>query len=90
MSECSCGKVYESQTGIDYCQYNNHGRGKDTFGDKFRFKNELDAPEITVVCSCCTEPLRGYLRVIEGNVEVNVLPHVCQIEESNEGKEKVV
>ena len=78
--QCGCGKTYASEIGVDYCVSNGHGAGKDKYGDKMRFKNELQAPEITVVCAECTEQLRGYLRIIEGNIEVNVAPHICQVD----------
>jgi hypothetical protein len=78
MPECSCGKFYSTPEGVALCQHNGHGSGKDAYGDKFLFKHTLE-PELTIVCAECGTPLRGYLRTSGMNVEMNVLPHVCQI-----------
>jgi hypothetical protein len=66
--------------GVSLCQENKHGSKNDFWQDKHKFANEIET-RITVVCDVCTQPIRARLRLCgSGNIEVNVLPHVCQID----------
>lgn len=76
--ECSCGKFYESKTGVKLCQHNGHGSGKNDFNSKRRFLHTIET-EIQVEYTECGEPLRFEITTDNGYIRIEVLPHICQI-----------
>ena len=80
MKECSCGKFYETTAGVEMCQANNHGSGKDRFDDRHKFKNIVET-EIMVYCAECQTPIRARVRFVNNSlIEIDVLPHVCSLD----------
>jgi len=78
---CECGKTYASQEGVGSCQANNHGSGKDKFGDRMKFTQEIEH-EYTAECAECGERLRFRItRVTPIRTCIMVLPHICRISE---------
>ncbi len=81
LCDCSCGKFYSSLEGVAACKANHHGSGKDKFGDRMKFTQEIEH-EITTECAECGERLRFRItRVTPIRTCIIVLPHVCQISE---------
>lgn len=77
--ECSCGRFYASPEGVAACRANGHGSGKDKFGDRLKFMQEVEH-EYTAECAECGERLRFRVtRVTPLRTCITVVPHVCQI-----------
>ena len=77
---CSCGKFYPSQEGVAACQANKHGSGKDSLDGRIRFLTTLET-EYSVFCAECGERLRSRVYREKGNIKIDVLPHVCAVDE---------
>jgi hypothetical protein len=78
--KCDCHRHYADEKGVELCRDNDHADGKDVYGKRMAFKHTLE-PEITIACGECSTPLKGYLRIDGLNIEVNVVPHICAVEE---------
>lgn len=79
--ECSCGRFYNSPECVAACQANKHGCGKDTFGDKERFLNTIEH-EYSAQCAECGARLRfRIIQVTPLRTTIDVLPHVCAVDE---------
>jgi hypothetical protein len=79
--KCDCHRHYADEKGVELCRDNNHSKGKNTWNNNFVNAVEF---EITAVCAQCTAPLISKLRRIDDKFEVNVMPHICSIEEPEE------
>lgn len=77
--ECSCGRFYGSPEGVAACQNNRHGSGKDSLGGRIRFLTTLET-EYSVFCAECGERLRSRVCKEQGNIKIDVMPHVCAVD----------
>lgn len=80
VEECACGRFYASPEGVAACQNNRHGSGKDSLGGRIRFLTTLET-EYSVSCAECGERLRSRVYKEQGNIKIDVLPHVCAVDE---------
>ena len=75
--QCSCGKYYPAGEGVDFCQANRHGSGKDGYGDRLKFNSGL---ELEIFCECaeCDERLTASMAQSGNVLTLSVARHLCQ------------
>ena len=79
--QCTCGKWYTEDAGINLCSANNHGRrDKVQFGSNYRHSTTRET-DYEAYCAECDEPISFRLTTAKGSVLFHVLPHVCPVNE---------
>ena len=82
--ECACGRFYETMTGVNLCQENGHGSGKDVGFERYRFRQTVEV-EFDVVCADCAMPIKFNIIPLTGSrTMIQVLAHVCQVDPEEE------